>query len=181
MLKLVAGQLLPTLGEVRQHRKLRVAYYGQHTVDQLRGDGTAIDYLRDRFPETTVTDAHKTLAEFGLAHADRSRPLSQLSGGQRSRLVFATMFMQRPHLLVMDEPSNHLDMASVDALGEALEAFAGGVILSSHNSQLLSRVTNDPTTSAVWVVDDGRVDRFEGTFEDYRDAAIAELCVVPPS
>ena len=70
---------------------------------------------------------------------------------------------------------NHLDMQSIDALADALEAFTGGVVLVSHDARLISRVCDDAESSEIWVVDEGTVVRFDGTIDDYRNAILKEL------
>ena len=98
-----------------------------------------------------------------------------MSGGQKSRVVFTSIALAAPHILLMDEPTNHLDMQSIDALAEALEEFEGGVVIISHDSQLLSRVCDDEERSEVWVVEDGSVTHFGGYFEDYKEDLMKEI------
>jgi ATP-binding cassette subfamily F protein 1 len=83
--------------------------------------------------------------------------------------------MSKPHILLLDEPTNHLDMQSIDALANALDEFEGGVILVSHDSRLVSRVCDDEEKSQIWVVEDGTVRIFPGTFEDYKEDLLKEI------
>jgi ATP-binding cassette subfamily F protein 1 len=83
--------------------------------------------------------------------------------------------MSKPHILLLDEPANHLDMQSIDALADALKKFTGGVILVSHDSRLISRVCDDEEKSQIWVVEDGTVRIFPGTFEDYKEDLLKEI------
>lgn len=76
---------------------------------------------------------------------------------------------------MFDEPTNHLDMQSIDALADALEEFSGGVVLVSHDARLISRVCGDEETSEVWVVEEGKVERYDGSFEEYRKELIKEI------
>lgn len=164
--KLLCQQLEPWTGAISIHKKLRIAYFGQHSVDDLHGQQTAIDYLRSR-RDIGLTDVHKALSLFGLAKSERVRELTHLSGGQRTRVMLTDIFLQKPHILILDEISNHLDMGSIDALAEAIEAFAGGVIVSSHNQQLLKKITDESSSSEVWELDDGRLWKYEGSFDQY--------------
>ena len=73
------------------------------------------------------------------------------------------------------QPTNHLDLQSIDALADAIEQFEGGVIIISHDSQLLSRVCDDEERSEIWHVDDGQIERYDGYFSEYRDELIKEI------
>ncbi|KAF4352213.1 hypothetical protein G4B88_020160 [Cannabis sativa] len=98
-----------------------------------------------------------------------------LSGGQKSRVVFTSISMSKPHILLLDEPTNHLDMQSIDALADALDEFTGGVVLVSHDSRLISRVCEDEEKSEIWVVEDGTVRNFPGTFNEYKEDLQREI------
>lgn len=74
-----------------------------------------------------------------------------------------------------DEPTNHLDMQSIDALCDAVEAFEGGVVVISHDAQLLSKICADEERSEVWIVDNGEITPYDGDFEDYRDELTKEI------
>jgi ATP-binding cassette subfamily F protein 3 len=84
-------------------------------------------------------------------------------GGQKSRVAFANVTWKKPHLLLLDEASNHLDIDTVDALIDALNAYDGGVVIVSHDAHLISAVCEQ-----IWVVSNQKVTPFEGDFEDYR-------------
>lgn len=175
ILKLIVGLLEPQKGHVNIHKKLKIGYYGQHTVDMLSHKEHALKYLDMAFPNVGLTELNKTLNLFGLSYVDRKKPLNVLSGGQKSRVIFAYLYLLQPHVLILDEPSNHLDMMTIDALATSLNEFKGGIILSSHNSQLLSQVANDNEKSRIWIVNDGNVECYEGSFDSYRNEIISEI------
>ncbi|KAL0544004.1 hypothetical protein IC582_019115 [Cucumis melo] len=83
--------------------------------------------------------------------------------------------MSKPHILLLDEPTNHLDMQSIDALADALDEFTGGVVLVSHDSRLISRVWENEEKSEIWVVENGTVEFFPGTFEEYKEELQKEI------
>ncbi|KAL6210609.1 hypothetical protein ACLB2K_015841 [Fragaria x ananassa] len=83
--------------------------------------------------------------------------------------------MSKPHILLLDEPTNHLDMQIIDALAEALNEFTGGVVLVSHDSRLISRVCEDEEKSEIWIVEDGTVEKFDGSFDEYKDELQKEI------
>ncbi|KAF3554494.1 hypothetical protein F2Q69_00015295 [Brassica cretica] len=177
LLNLLAGDLVPTEGEVGRSQKLRIGRYSQHFVDLLTMDETPVEYLLRLHPNprqegsaTTPEEAVRAkLGKFGLPSDNHKTSITNLSGGQKARVVFASISMSKPHILLLDEPTNHLDMQSIDALADALDEFSGGVVLVSHDSRLISRVCEDEEKSQIWVVEDGTVSFFDGTFEEYKE------------
>merc|ERR1719436_1878099 len=99
-----------------------------------------------------------------------NRTLKMLSGGQKSRVAFAALAYERPNLLVLDEPTNHLDIETVEALGQALLKFKGGLILVSHNEQLIQMVAQE-----TWLCGEKTVKRIEGGFPAYKKALEEEF------
>uniref|UniRef100_A0ACD5VIF0 Uncharacterized protein n=1 Tax=Avena sativa TaxID=4498 RepID=A0ACD5VIF0_AVESA len=175
--KLLSGDLSPTQGKVRAHHKLRTGRYSQQFVDTLKLHQTAVQHLLEEHPDLDgdETEARAAVAEFGLPSESHLTPINRLSGGQKARVVLASMALEEPHVLLLDEPTNHLDMQTVDALADALCEFAGGVVLVSHDSSLISRVCEDEKSSEVWVVQDGTVSTYHGTFEEYKEELIQEI------
>jgi ATP-binding cassette subfamily F protein 3 len=161
--KLLAGRLEAMSGRVTRARKLRIGYFAQHQMDELRAQESPLDHLRRLRPDEPPARARARLAGFGL-HADQAEtPVARLSGGQKARLTLLLATLDAPHLLILDEPTNHLDMESREALIEALTAYSGAVILVSHDMHLLSLVAD-----RLWLVRDGGVNVFEDDLENYR-------------
>lgn len=179
LLNLLAGDLVPTEGEVRRSQKLRIGRYSQHFVDLLTMDETPVQYLLRLHPEQEGFSKQEAvrakLGKFGLPSHNHLTPIMKLSGGQKARVVFTSISMSKPHILLLDEPTNHLDMQSIDALADALDEFTGGVVLVSHDSRLISRVCDDEEKSEIWVVEDGTVKSFPGTFEEYKEELQREI------
>ncbi|PON36812.1 P-loop containing nucleoside triphosphate hydrolase [Trema orientale] len=121
----------------------------KHFVDLLTMDETPAQYLLRLHPD-----------QEGLSKQEA-----------KSCVVFASISMSKPHILLLDEPTNHLDVQSIDALDE----FTGGVVLVSHNSRLISRVCEDKERSEIWVVEDGTVQSFPGTFEEHKEELLIEI------
>jgi len=109
LLKLVTGQLAPTRGEVSHHRHLVIGRYDQHFDELLPMDKSGVEFLRGAY-DLADQEARKYLGMFGLDGARHLIKLGDLSGGQKARVVLASLALQRPHILVLDEPTNHLDM-----------------------------------------------------------------------
>ncbi|KAH6804622.1 general control non-repressible 4 [Perilla frutescens var. frutescens] len=179
LLNLLAGDLVPTEGEVRRSQKLRIGRYSQHFVDLLTMDETPVQYLLRLHPDQEGFSKQEAvrakLGKFGLPSHNHLTPIAKLSGGQKSRVVFTSISMSKPHILLLDEPTNHLDMQSIDALADALDEFTGGVVLVSHDSRLISRVCEDEENSEIWVVENGTAETFPGTFEEYKDELVKEI------
>ncbi|KAK9274958.1 hypothetical protein L1049_022215 [Liquidambar formosana] len=173
LLNLLAGDLVPTEGEVRRSQKLRIGRYSQHFVDLLTMEETPVHYLLRLHPDQEGLSKQEAvrakLGKFGLPSHNHLTPIAKLSGGQKARVVFTSISMSKPHILLLDEPTNHLDMQSIDALADALDEFTGGVVLVSHDSRLISRVCDDEEKSELWVVENGTVENFNGTFEEYKE------------
>ncbi|WVZ62127.1 hypothetical protein U9M48_011909 [Paspalum notatum var. saurae] len=179
LLNLLAGDLTPTEGEARRSQKLRIGRYSQHFVDLLTMEENAVQYLLRLHPDqegmSKAEAVRAKLGKFGLPGHNHLTPIVKLSGGQKARVVFTSISMSQPHILLLDEPTNHLDMQSIDALADALDEFTGGVVLVSHDSRLISRVCEDEQRSEIWVVEDGTVKQYDGTFEDYKDELMEEI------
>ncbi|KAL0918967.1 hypothetical protein M5K25_011021 [Dendrobium thyrsiflorum] len=173
LLNLLAGDLVPTEGEVRRSQKLRIGRYSKHFVDLLTMEENPVQYLlrlhldQEGFSKQEAVRAK--LGKFGLPSHNHLTPIAKLSGGQKAHVVFTSISMSKPHILLLDEPTNHLDMQSIDALTEALEEFTGGVVLVSHDSRLISRVCEDEERSEIWVVEEGIVRKFPGSFDEYKE------------
>ncbi|KAI8024196.1 ABC transporter F family member 4 [Camellia lanceoleosa] len=179
LLNLLAGDLVPTEGEVRRSQKLRIGRYSQHFVDLLTMDETPVQYLLRLHPDQEGLSKQEAvrakLGKFGLPSHNHLTPIAKLSGGQKSRVVFTSISMSKPHILLLDEPTNHLDMQSIDALADALDEFTGGVVLVSHDSRLISRVCEDEERSMIWVVENGTVRTFPGSFDEYKEELLKEI------
>ncbi|CAD6187861.1 unnamed protein product [Caenorhabditis auriculariae] len=170
LLKLLLGDLEPSVGTRNVNRRIRIAYFTQHHVDQLDMDTSAIEVLMKNHPGKTQEDYRAALGRFGLAGDMALQAVETLSGGQKSRLAFANLALMNPNYLILDEPTNHLDVETVEALGKALNTFNGGVVLVSHDEQLIELVCKE-----LWVVKDRMVTNLEGGLEEYRKQVYKQL------
>ena len=162
-IKLLAGELAPMSGEVTKSSKLRVGYFSQDLTDQLDLAMSPVAAIAGRRPEDTPEMVRRHLGAFGFSQDMALGTIGQLSGGERARLVFAQIALAKPHILLLDEPTNHLDMVSREALTQAINRFAGAVVLVSHDPHLL-----ELTVDRFWLVADNRVRPFDGDMADYR-------------
>ncbi|KAL3902548.1 MAG: hypothetical protein SGPRY_012022 [Prymnesium sp.] len=173
LVKLILGELSPTVGEITHASGVRIALVNQHHADQIDLTLSPLQFLMDKFPGDS-SYAHEQqlrshLHSCGVTSEMQTLPSSALSGGQRSRVALAAVSYTQPHVLVMDEPTNNLDLESVASLADAIENFAGGVVLVSHDQYFVSRVARE-----VWVVEKGKVSR-ASSFDSYREAQINKM------
>ena len=168
LVKVLLGQLEPTSGVASLDRGARVALVNQHHADQLAFDKTPLAFMLEKFPgdggAAHEREVRAHLASVGVSAAQQGTPSGALSGGQRSRVALAATSFAKPHLLVLDEPTNNLDLEAVAALADAVERFEGGVVLVSHDQYFVQRVARD-----VYVVGNGAVTKQE-SFQAYRAA-----------
>mmetsp|Transcript_7212 Transcript_7212/g.7306 ORF Transcript_7212/g.7306 Transcript_7212/m.7306 type:complete len:844 (+) Transcript_7212:246-2777(+) len=150
LLRLLTGRLEPTSGIITLNQQLKIGIYDQHFEDLLPNNMTPIQYLTKEYENITVLEARKYLGMFGLDGARHLINISELSGGQKSRVLFASIALKSPHILVLDEPTNHLDLESIDALIRGLKLFKGGVIIVSHNTRLITALECE-----IWVCENG--------------------------
>lgn len=117
-------------------------FFSQHFVDQLDLRLTPVQHILSLAPSLAESSnseqqARTILGRFGLAGKLALQPIGTLSGGQKSRLVFASITMSQPHILILDEPTNHLDFVTITALKDAITSFRGAVLLVSHDQELM--------------------------------------------
>ncbi|MFT4300839.1 MAG: ABC-F family ATP-binding cassette domain-containing protein [Desulfovibrio sp.] len=141
LLKLLAGTLERCGGNLATATQLRMGYYTQHQMDTLREDTTVLGEIRRLSdPRTTEEELMSVLGLFLLGQDYFDRQVSALSGGEKSRLVLASLFLKRCNFLLLDEPTNHLDLESREALVSALQKFNGTLLMVAHDRWLLSQV-----------------------------------------
>ena len=131
-----------------------------------------VEYLMEEFGDDAghYQQVRNLLGRYGLGGHAHEILLRQCSGGQKARVVMASLSLMRPHILIMDEPTNHLDIETIEALASALNAFSGGVVLVSHDARLITEAECD-----LWVLGDKNVELFEDGFDAYRDMLLDQI------
>ena len=162
-LRLLAGELEEMNGHARRHGKLDVGYFAQDQFDLLDASATAFQHLARKMPGVSDVKVRGHLGRFGLEQDKADTKIDNLSGGEKARLVLATITTRIPHLLLLDEPTNHLDIEAREALVQALNAFEGAVVLVSHDPHLVSLVAD-----RLWLIKDATCAPFDGDVADYR-------------
>ncbi|GCB68224.1 ATP-binding cassette sub-family F member 1 isoform X2 [Scyliorhinus torazame] len=169
LLLLLTGKLTPTVGEQRKNHRLKIGYFNQQYADQLNMEETATEYLMRNF-NLPYQDGRKCLGRFGLESHAHTIQISKLSGGQKARVVFAELACRQPDVLILDEPTNNLDIESIDALADAINVYKGAVIIVSHDARLITE-----TNCQLWVVEEQSVDQIDGNFDDYKREVLEAL------
>ncbi|MFL6665292.1 MAG: ATP-binding cassette domain-containing protein [Rhizobacter sp.] len=170
LLKLILGELAPTSGTVRQGTRLSVAYFDQMR-SKLDLEATLADTISPGSEWVEFNGARKHvmsyLNDFLFSPERANAPVRTLSGGERNRLLLARLFALPANVLVLDEPTNDLDIDTLELLEELLQAYAGTVFLVSHDRRFLDNVA---TSTIAWEGDEapGRWREYEGGYEDWR-------------
>ena len=163
LLKIVMGRLEADAGEVVWGYETHPGYFAQDHQDELDGArGTAEQWVWDACPERDFGYVRGAMGLMLFSGDDGKKPLAALSGGEVARLVFTRLGIERPNVLVLDEPTNHLDLESIEALVDGLQAYAGTLILVSHDRWFVSQVA----TRIVEIRADGLTD-YPGTYDEY--------------
>ena len=160
LLGTLLGLIPPVRGRVSLGRNVAVGYHW-HGLDDLDWDSTVLDSLLDA-KEMTFGEARSYLARFLFQGEDVFRRVGSCSGGERSKLALARLLVTEPNLLILDEPTTHLDIPSREALEQVLLAYQGTLLFVSHDRQFASLLAQD-----LWVVDQGALHQFPGTLESW--------------
>ena len=167
--RLLTGRLPLMSGERRASAKLKVGYFSQHQLDELEPTQTAYQHLARLMAGMPEAKVRARIGQFGFSQDKADVRASDLSGGERSRLLLALMSHDAPHIMIFDEPTNHLDIDSREALVRALNTTTAAIVLISHDRHLL-----ETCADRLWLVADGTVRPFDGDLEDYRALALAD-------
>jgi ATP-binding cassette subfamily F protein 3 len=167
LVKTIARVLAPLEGTLTEGKGLAIGYFAQQEMDLLQHDDTPLQCMvrlaREVTPNAREQEVRDFLGQFRFAGEMVHQAVGSLSGGERARLVLATIVWQRPNLLLLDEPTNHLDLTTREALSMALNEFEGTVMLVSHDRALLREVCDE-----FWLVARGAVAPFDGDLDDYQ-------------
>lgn len=161
-----------------------MTYFAQHQAEALNPAHTVLESVRELAPDRTETELRTMLGAFLFTGDDVFKPVTVLSGGEKSRVALARTLLHPANFLILDEPTNHLDIQSINVLTEALQQYSGTFVIVSHDRHFLDEVAN-----TVWHVGGGRVQDFPGTYSEYRwhlehgsvEAPDASLTTTPAS
>jgi ATP-binding cassette subfamily F protein 3 len=167
--RLLAGRLTAMDGRITRADKLDVAYFAQHQLDELRANESPYEHLRAMMPDVPEARVRARVGAIGFSGPAADAKVATLSGGEKARLMLGIATLSGPHLVILDEPTNHLDIDSRAALIEAINDYAGAVVLISHDRYLI-----DACADRLWLVADGTVTPFDGDLDDYRRRILSD-------
>jgi len=173
LLKVLTGEFKPDHGYAKLGNNTQLAYFSQHQTEILRPTGTVIGEMRRLCdPRTNEEQLMGVLGLFLLGENYFERPVAALSGGEKSRLVMASLFLGRANLLILDEPTNHLDLESREGLVAALKDYEGALFMVAHDRYLMSEVAEE-----IWTLGSQGLEQHHEGFDDFdakRRAALVE-------
>ncbi len=169
LLKILGGALPLQQGERELGHNVKAGYYSQYRIEMLQPDRTVLEEALDTPQKVTEQFIRTLLGSFLFRGDDVFKPVKVLSGGEKSRLALVKLLLDPPNLLLMDEPTTHLDMPSIDALVYALEQFKGTLIFISHDVYFIKALSNH-----VVHVNAGVLTHYSGNYEYYLDKSKAD-------
>lgn len=162
-LKTIYGSIPPLGGEVKWGTDTSVGYYAQHVYESLAGNQTILSWLEERAPRATTRQEIMNMAGcFLFSGDDTKKPVSVLSGGERSRVLLLSLLLARHDVLLLDEPTNHLDFDTVEILARALHRFEGTVFIVSHDRTFVQEVAN-----SILDIREGTLRLYPGNYDEY--------------
>ncbi len=163
LMKIISRELEPGKGKTRWGHNLEMAYFAQHQLDQLNQELNVLDEVWSQSPGITQSSIRSMLGQFLFSGDDVFKPVSVLSGGEKSRIVLLKMMLKNANFLIMDEPTNHLDMQSKEILAEALDEFPGSVLIVSHDRFFL-----DMLVTKILYFEKGHVREYPGNYSEFQ-------------
>jgi len=164
LVKSIAERLPLMAGKRKAPGTLRIGYFSQDQLDELTAGETVLDHVTHALPDgTPQSKARGAAAAMGFPHEKVETNVEKLSGGEKVRLLLGLMSIDKPHVLILDEPTSHLDIDSREALIYALNDFPGAVLLITHDVYLA-----EATVDRLWLVNKGRAKRYDGDLRDYK-------------
>ena len=164
LVKSIAGRLELMDGEVRAPGSVKVGYFSQDQMDELSLGDTVFDHVMRAMPKGTApAKVRGKAAQLGFGVEKVKTKVEKLSGGEKVRLLMGLMAMEMPHILILDEPTSHLDIDSREALIFAINDYRGAVLLITHDVYLA-----EGTADQLWLVKDGHATPYDGDLQDYR-------------
>lgn len=164
LLKMISGQTEPTDGKLTVGPSIEVGYFSQSSIDVLDVNNTILDEVHSRIPNSTIGSVRTLLGALKFSGDEVEKKISVLSGGEKSRVVLATILARPVNFLVLDEPTNHLDITSREVLLDAIKQFPGTVMVVSHDRYFLKAIT-----TKVFRLDKNELTIYDGTWDYYQE------------
>lgn len=161
-MKIIVGAVEATSGTAKLGPSIELGYFSQNSMDVLNPENTIIEEMQSHLPMANLGYIRNLLGSLLFSGDDIEKKIKVLSGGEKSRLVLATIMSRPINFLVLDEPTNHLDIKSREVLMDAIQRFEGTVMMVSHDRHFLRALTN-----RVFALDKHTIETFDGTYEEY--------------
>lgn len=139
LLKTIAGLISPLSGEYSIGNQITIGYFDQHSAD-IESEKSVAEHFHDLFPSMTEKEVRSILGAYLFGGREAGKKVRNLSGGEKSRLVLAELLQSRPNFLILDEPTNHMDIKARETLESAFLAYTGTILFVSHDRYFLSRI-----------------------------------------
>ena len=165
LMRILTEEIKPNSGEVHIGATIEPSYFPQDTADIISGDGTLYDWLRAFDPKRDIAEIRNCLGRMLFNGEQQEKSVVSISGGEKHRMMLSKMMLENGNFLLLDEPSNHLDLEAIVALGEALHNFKGNVICVSHDRELLDAFA----TRIIEIQHDGSIIDFKGSYEEFAE------------
>lgn len=162
LLSVLSGDFKPSTGEIKTHADMKMGYFGQTNIQRLNPKFTVEQELEHANPILTRTQVRNICGTMMFGGDLALKKISVLSGGEKSRTLLGRILAHPSNLLLLDEPNNHLDMQSIDALIESLQEFPGASLFVTHNERMLRELA-----TRLVVFHRGRVDVFNSAYDDF--------------
>ncbi|MGE4131508.1 MAG: ABC-F family ATP-binding cassette domain-containing protein [Bdellovibrionales bacterium] len=170
LLKIIAGETEPTEGTANIGTSIEVGYFSQNSLDVLDANSTVVEEVHSRFPTASLGYIRNLLGAFKFSGDEVEKKISVLSGGEKSRVVLATILARPVNLLILDEPTNHLDIQSREVLLDAVVRFPGTVMIVSHDRHFLRKMT-----TRVFRLDRHELTVYDGTWDYYLEKTASHV------
>lgn len=170
LLKIIAGMTEATEGTCTIGASVNVGYFSQHSIEVLNPQNTIFDEVQSRVPMQTNGFIRNLLGAFLFSGDDVFKKISVLSGGEKSRVVLATILCKNLNFLILDEPTNHLDIKSREMLLDAIKKFDGTVMIVSHDRHFVREIAN-----RILEVDRGVMNFYDGSYDEYLERKSGEI------
>jgi len=169
LMKILMEEMKANAGELHWGATIEPSYFPQDTADIIEGDGTLYDWLRAFDPKRDIAEIRNCLGRMLFNGEQQEKSVVSISGGEKHRMMLSKMMLENGNFLLLDEPSNHLDLEAIVALGEALHEFKGNVICVSHDRELLDAFAD----RIIEIQADGTIIDFKGSYEDFAEERAA--------
>lgn len=161
LLKTIVGKIRPIKGNIEFGHNIQIGYFDQQMA-QLTSSKTIFDEFKDEFPELTITEARNNLASFMFVGEDVFKQVNMLSGGEKVRLQLCKILKKGPNLLILDEPTNHMDIVGKETLESLLREYEGTLIFVSHDRYFVNKIAN-----TVLSIENRKAKYYECNYEEY--------------